>query len=103
MLNAVVQLLPAGCRPRSVRTQDLAVEMDVVCDLVVRVGATFRKEPHERVSLLMGGPALFAFADRAGERRVPAVADREIDVGIRATVQERACDRHGVLSDRRQR
>lgn len=75
--------------------------MDVVGDLlVVRVGAPFEKEPHERVSLLMRRPALFAFADRAGERRVPAVAGHEMDVGIRATVQECACDCDGVFSDR---
>jgi hypothetical protein len=36
-----------------------------------------------RVSLLMRAPALFAFADRAGERRVPAVARHEMDVPVR--------------------
>ena len=86
------------------KPQDLAVEVDVVDDLlVVRVGASFKKEPHERVSLLMRAPALLTLADRAGERRVVAVAGHEIRVGVRAMVQEGTCDRHGVFSHRRQR
>ena len=69
------------------KPQDLAIEVNVVDDLlVVRVGALFEKEPHERVSLLMRGPAFFALADRASERRVRASAGHEIHVGIRAMV-----------------
>ena len=86
------------------KPEDLAVEMDVVDDLsVVRVGAPLEKEPHQRITLLMRGPALFAFPDRAGERRVPAAAGHEIHVGIGAMVQECARDRDGVPGDRRQR
>ena len=86
------------------KPQDLAVEVDVVDDLpVIRLGASIEQQLDERITLRMRGPALFAFTDRADERRVTAVAGHEIRVGIRAVIQERSSDRDGVVRDCLQR
>src|SRR5438105_7957281 len=51
----------------------------------------------------MWRPALFTLSDGADERRIAAVAGHEVRVGVGARVEQRMCDRDGIVVRRRQR